>query len=205
MHHLNHIEALFPMIYLASASPRRHELLKQIGITHEILQVPQPLGEDEPQLPNELAQDYVQRTALEKALRAKAYIEEQELWVRPILSADTCVILNNQVLGKPVDASHAARILGQLSGKTHEVHTAVVLAYRQQLLKTVSITQVTMRPLSVKDIALYVQSGEYDGKAGAYGIQGLASVFIEKIEGSYSGVMGLPLYETWNLLQQLGR
>lgn len=195
--------APFPMIYLASASPRRHELLQQIGVEHEILHVPQPPGEDEPQMQGERAEDYVQRTALEKALRAQAYIKQQEMWVRPILSADTCVILNGQVLGKPVDRSHAARILSQLSGKTHEVHTAVVLAHRDLILKDVSITRVTMRPLTIKDIAMYLESGEAEGKAGAYGIQGLASIFIERIEGSYSGVMGLPVYETWNLLNKL--
>lgn len=193
----------FPTLYLASASPRRHELLNQIGIAHEILRVPSPPGEDEPQLPNEAAADYVQRTALEKAERASLYVQQQELLVRPILSADTCVILNGQVLGKPTDPSDAAHILSQLSGQTHEVHTAVVLTHRQQWLKAVSITQVTMRKLSLKDIAMYIESGEAEGKAGAYGIQGLASIFIEKIEGSYSGVMGLPLYETWNLLTQL--
>lgn len=193
----------FPTIYLASASPRRHELLKQIHVTHEILHVPAPEGEDEPQLPNESAINYVQRTALEKAQRAQAYIQQQEMLVRPILSADTCVILHDKVLGKPTDPTDAAHILAQLSGHTHAVHTAVVLAHRQQLLRTVSITHVTMRKLSLKDIAMYIESGETEGKAGAYGIQGLASIFIEKIEGSYSGVMGLPLYETWNLLTQL--
>lgn len=194
------IASHIPTIYLASASPRRHELLKQIGVEHEILRVPAPPGEDEPQLAGEAAADYVQRTALEKAQRAQQYLEQQELLIRPILSADTAVILNGKVLGKPADPMDAARTLSQLSGKTHEVHTAVVLAHRQQFFKAVSITQVTMRTLTMKEIAMYVESGEADGKAGAYGIQGLAAIFIEKIEGSYSGVMGLPIYETWNLL-----
>lgn len=192
-----------PAIYLASASPRRHELLNQIGVEHEILRVPAPPGEDEPQLAGEAAADYVQRTALEKALRAQTYVQQQEMLVRPILSADTCVILNGKVLGKPTDPMDASRILSQLSGHTHEVHTAVVLAHRELLLKAVSITRVTMRKITMKEIAMYVESGEAEGKAGAYGIQGLAAIFIEKIEGSYSGVMGLPLYETWNLLTQL--
>ncbi|NOL50156.1 Maf family protein [Pelistega europaea] len=192
-----------PAIYLASASPRRHELLNQIGVEHEILRVPAPPGEDEPQLAGETAADYVQRTALEKALRAQTYVQQQEMLVRPILSADTCVILNGKVLGKPTDPMDASRILSQLSGHTHEVHTAVVLAHRELLLKAVSITHVTMRKITMKEIAMYVESGEAEGKAGAYGIQGLAAIFIEKIEGSYSGVMGLPLYETWNLLTQL--
>ncbi|MDY3331276.1 MAG: nucleoside triphosphate pyrophosphatase [Pelistega sp.] len=192
-----------PTIYLASASPRRHELLKQIGVAHEILDVPAPPGEDEPQLPNEKAADYVQRTALEKAQRASDYIKQQELFVRPILAADTCVILDGEVLGKPQDAMDATRILAKLSGKTHEVHTAVVVIHRETIFKAVSVTQVTMRTLSLKEIARYVESGEAYGKAGAYGIQGLAAVFVEKIEGSYSGVMGLPVFETWSLLTKL--
>lgn len=193
----------FAKIYLASASPRRHELLKQMHIDHEILRVPSPPGEDEPQLAGEAAADYVQRTALDKAIRAKAYVQQQELLVRPILTADTSVILNGEVLGKPQDPMHAAKMLSQLSGKTHEVHTAIVLAHREQILKAVSITKVSMRAISMKEIAMYVSSGEHEGKAGGYGIQGLAAIFIEKIEGSYSGVMGLPIYETWQLLSQL--
>lgn len=191
-----------PTIYLASASPRRHELLKQIGVEHEILNVPAPPGEDEPQFEGEFAADYVQRTALEKAQRAEQYIIQQEMFIRPILSADTCVILENEVLGKPRDAMEATRILAKLSGKTHEVHTAVALLHRGEISQQVSITRVTMRTLSLKEIARYVESGEVYGKAGAYGIQGLAAVFIENIEGSYSGVMGLPIFETWSLLSK---
>lgn len=192
-----------PTIYLASASPRRHELLKQIGVEHEILNVPSPPGEDEPQFAGESAAEYVQRTAIEKALRAEQYIIQQEFLVRPILSADTCVILDGQVLGKPQDAMDATRILAKLAGKTHEVHTAVVLTYRGKMKQLVSITHVSMRPLSMREITRYIESGEAYGKAGAYGIQGLAAVFIEKIEGSYSGVMGLPVFETWSLLSDL--
>ncbi|NOL52109.1 Maf family protein [Pelistega suis] len=191
-----------PTIYLASASPRRHELLKQIRVEHEILNVPAPPGEDEPQFAGESAADYVQRTALEKAQRAEQYLIQQEMLIRPILSADTCVILENEVLGKPQDAMDATRILAKLSGKTHEVHTAVVLLHRGEIAQQVSITRVTMRTLSLKEIARYIESGEAYGKAGAYGIQGLAAVFIEKIEGSYSGVMGLPIFETWSLLSK---
>lgn len=191
----------FPVIYLASASPRRHELLNQIDIEHEILTLPQVEGEDEPRLDNEAAADYVRRTALEKAERAVAYIEQAQLLKRPILTADTAVIYENLVLGKPQDEIDVAQTLALLSGKQHEVHTAIVLAHHGQLYQDVCISKVTMRPITAREIAMYVASGQAQGKAGAYAIQGLASVFIEKIEGSYSGIMGLPLFETWRLLQ----
>lgn len=203
MSHADLVSDYFPLIYLASNSPRRHELLNQIGVRHDILKVPSPEGEDEPQLPEESAQDYVQRTALEKAQRALAFIEKEELLIRPVLAADTTVILDGNVLGKPKDSFDAARILSQLSGKTHEVHTAIVLAFRGNLYQHVSITTVNIRTLTLRDITLYINSGEYIGKAGAYAIQGLASAFIERIEGSYSGVMGLPLHDTWKLLEKI--
>ncbi|MDO5679697.1 MAG: Maf family protein [Pelistega sp.] len=193
----------FPLIYLASASPRRHELLKQINVEHEILRLPEVDGEDEPRLDNEPAADYVKRTALEKAQRAMQYITEQELLKRPILSADTAVIYENLVLGKPQDEIDVAQTLSLLSGKQHEVHTAIVLAHHGEFYQDVCISKVYMRNITAREIAMYVASGQAQGKAGAYAIQGLASIFIEKIEGSYSGIMGLPLFETWRLLQQL--
>ena len=125
------------------------------------------------------------------------------MWVRPILAADTAVILDGQVLGKPNDAFDATKILSKLSNKVHEVHTAIVLSYRDKVYTDVSITKVYMRAITMGDLQMYIESGEYEGKAGAYGIQGLASIFIEKIEGSYSGVMGLPIFETWRLLKNL--
>lgn len=195
------LPGLPPSIYLASTSPRRHELLNQIGINHEVLQVPTPPGEDEPQHPGEAAHIYVQRTAMDKAVRAVYYIKEQGLAQKPVLTADTCVILEGQVLGKPQDNEDTARILGLLSGTTHEVHTAIVVAWQGQYFTDVSITRVSMKPLDSREISAYCASGEGNGKAGAYGIQGLASVFIEHIAGSYSGVMGLPLFETSRLLQ----
>jgi len=191
-----------PSLYLASASPRRHELLNQIGVNHEILRVPTPPGEDEPQHPGEPAHLYVQRTAMEKAMRACDFIKDRKLAPKPVLSADTCVILDGQVLGKPVDDADTRRILGLLSGSTHEVHTAIVVAWQGQYFNDVSITQVRMKPLEEEEIIAYCASGEANGKAGAYGIQGLASVFIEHISGSYSGVMGLPLFETCRLLRR---
>ncbi|MBK1781041.1 septum formation inhibitor Maf [Advenella sp. WQ 585] len=190
-----------PSIYLASVSPRRHELLNQIDVPHEVLLVPTPPGEDEPQHPGEAAHVYVQRTSMDKAVRANHFIEQQRLAQKPVLTADTCVILEGEVLGKPVDDADTARILGLLSGKTHEVHTAIVVAWQGQYFTDVSITRVSMKTLEPQEIKAYCASQEGNGKAGAYGIQGLASVFIEHIAGSYSGVMGLPLFETCRLLR----
>lgn len=191
-------------LYLASASPRRRELLTQIGLAHEVLLVPAPPGEDEPQHPGESAADYVQRTARDKALRGRDWMQEQGLAPRPLLAADTTVILNGKVLGKPADRDDAIRILRALSGAAHEVHTAVAVWTGEQLLEAVSITEVRMRDLHDDEIARYCDSGEPFGKAGAYGIQGLAGTFISHISGSYTGVMGLPLFETANLLRAAG-
>lgn len=191
-------------LYLASASPRRRELLTQIGLTHDVLLVPAPPGEDEPQHAGESAADYVQRTARDKALRGRDWMQEQHLVKRPLLAADTTVILNGDVLGKPVDRDDAIRILRALSGAAHQVHTAVAVWTGGQLLETVSITEVRMRDLTDDEIERYCDSGEPFGKAGAYGIQGLAGTFISHISGSYTGVMGLPLFETSNLLRMAG-
>lgn len=191
-------------LYLASASPRRRELLTQIGLAHDVLRVPAPPSEDEPQHPGESAADYVQRTARDKAERGRDWLRAQALPVLPLLAADTTVILDGQVLGKPADRDDAIRILQALSGQMHQVHTAVALWTGDRLLEAVSITQVQMRPLQPDEIARYCDSGEPYGKAGAYGIQGLAGTFIARIDGSYTGVMGLPLFETANLLRAAG-
>jgi septum formation protein len=197
-------DALPARLYLASASPRRRELLTQIGLPHEVLRVPAPPGEDEPQHPGEIAADYVRRTARDKAERGRDWLRAQSLPIMPLLAADTTVILNGQVLGKPADREDAIRILQALSGQTHQVHTAVALWSGERLLESVSITEVQMRPLQADEIARYCDSGEPYGKAGAYGIQGLAGTFIARIDGSYTGVMGLPLFETANLLRAAG-
>jgi|HigsolmetaGSP11D_1036233.scaffolds.fasta_scaffold01351_6 MAF protein len=191
-------------IYLASASPRRRELLAQIGVPHEVLRVPAPPGEDEPWHPGESAADYVERTAREKAERAMAWIDAQRLPALPVLAADTTVIKDGMVLGKPADRDDARRILRLLSGSRHEVRTAVVLAHGPRRDMLVSVTAVDMRELSDDEIDRYCDSGEPWGKAGAYGIQGLAGCFVARIEGSYTGVMGLPLYETAALLARVG-
>lgn len=191
-------------LYLASASPRRRELLTQVGLAHEVLLVPAPPGEDEPQHPGESAANYVQRTARDKALRGRDWMLSQDLPQLPLLAADTTVILTGAVLGKPADRDDAMRILRALSGSTHEVHTAVAVWTGNQLLEAVSITEVRMRELTDEEIGRYCDSGEPYGKAGAYGIQGLAGTFISHIAGSYTGVMGLPLFETANLLRAAG-
>lgn len=190
-------------IYLASASPRRHDILQQMGVPHVVLDVPSPPGKDEPQLPDEAPANYVRRTAREKALRAVEWIITQALPPRPILAADTTVILDDTILGKPVDADDARQMLARLSGTVHSVHTAVVLYHAGDLRELVSKTDVRMRPLSATEIDAYCATGEPMGKAGSYGIQGHAALFIEHIAGSYSGVMGLPIFETGQLLQQL--
>ena len=193
-----------PRLYLASASPRRRELLNQIGLAHEVLLVPAPPGEDEPQHPGESAADYVQRTARDKALRGRDWMRAHAMPVLPLLAADTTVILEGEVLGKPADRDDAIRILRALSGASHEVHTAVAVCSGDRLLEAVSITEVHMRALQDDEISRYCDSGEPFGKAGAYGIQGLAGTFVSRIAGSYTGVMGLPLFETANLLREAG-
>ena len=198
----------FPFIYLASASPRRHEILLQMGVEHEVLHVPSPPGEDEPRLDNEPPHVYVQRTAREKAERAVHWLNQQQASGKvrpgtPILSADTTVILEDQILGKPADQADAASMLRRLSGRKHAVHTAVVLAHAGQLHEAVSITEVHFKPLTEQEISLYCASGEPMGKAGAYGIQGKAGMFVTRIIGSHTGVVGLPVYETGKLLSTL--
>jgi len=198
---------MFPYIYLASQSPRRQELLKQIGVKYEML-APEP-GEDtesiEASHPNEKSRDYVARVTLAKSEAAlERHIERALPWA-PILCADTTVSLpghlGGEILGKPFDAVDAERILKLLSGKTHQVLTAVALRISptSEPVSIVQTSEVTFTKLSEDQIAKYIASGEPFGKAGAYGIQGLGSSLIESITGSYSGIMGLPLFETSQL------
>ncbi|HEX2518915.1 MAG TPA: Maf family protein [Castellaniella sp.] len=206
---------MHPFILLASGSPRRHEILDQLDISHGILRVPSPEGEDEPVLPDERPEDYVRRTAREKAQRAFAWLSGggrpehvpdhwPDHWAHaPILCADTTVILDGQILGKPVDAQDAAAMLAKLSGRRHAVHTAVVLAADGRLDEIVSISEVEFGTLSSHDIREYCASGEPMGKAGSYAIQGRAAAFIRHMSGSHSGVMGLPAFETTELLRRL--
>ena len=199
-----------PLLYLASESPRRQELLHQIGIAHTVLRVPPVKGEDEPRQVNESPLVYVKRTALEKAQRAQQWLSQgapkldQPTDGRiklPILAADTTVALGNTILGKPLDAHHATSILSQLSGQTHTVYTAVVLAHQTSIYTGLSTSLVSFKHLSTEEIDQYIETNDCLGKAGAYGIQGFAARFIQDLKGSYSGVMGLPLYETAELLK----
>ncbi len=193
-------------IYLASASPRRHELLQQIHIQHEVLRVPAPAGEDEPILPSESAVHYVQRTALDKLKQATAWRKTQpqlhQNW--PLLCADTTVELNGDIIGKPLDLADATLILQRLSGQSHQVHSACCLSYQGEIYQALSSSTIWFKPLRAAEISAYCQSKEPLGKAGAYGIQGAAAAFITRLEGSYSSVMGLDVYQTHQLLIQAG-
>ena len=199
---------MFSYIYLASQSPRRQELLKQIGVQFEML-VAAP-GEDtetlEAPLPNEKAREYVERVTFAKSAIALARWQNSGKPWAPILCADTTVSLpgnlDGEILGKPSDAADAKHILEMLSGKVHEVLTAVVLTIDPKTtpLCLVQVSKVEFAQLTEAQIKSYIESGEPFGKAGAYGIQGLGGAFIPSIKGSYSGIMGLPIFEVNQLL-----
>lgn len=186
------------LIVLASASPRRQELLRQINLAHEV----RPADVDETRAPGESPAEYARRIALDKARQVAESLDDAG--ARVILAADTAVVLGQEVLGKPADADDAAAMLCRLSGREHRVITAVAGIRGQQSILDLSVSKVAFRVISETEIEAYVASGEPMGKAGAYAIQGFAAVFAERLEGSYSGVMGLPLFETARLLAQLG-
>lgn len=187
------------MIYLASQSPRRRELLDQIGVRHRLLSAPV----DETPRPAESAEDYVRRMAVAKARTGHDRIpaDQPEL---PVLGADTAVVLDGHILGKPRDRGHGMAMLAALAGREHRVLTGVALVSAHFEEYRLSDNRVTFRPLSAGEIAAYWASGEPADKAGGYGVQGLGAVFISHLSGSYSGVMGLPLYETAELLRHAG-
>lgn len=207
---VNPLNILPSFIYLASQSPRRQEILKQIGIRFEML-LPS-LDEDsesiETPLPQEKARAYVERVTLAKSAAALARWKKSGLPWAPILCADTTVSLPNhpdgEILGKPIDGADATRILTMLSGKVHEVlsSVAVTLNPDEKPIQLTQVSEVRFTDLSVEQINTYIASGEPFGKAGAYGIQGLGATFIPSIQGSYSGIMGLPIYETQLLLER---
>lgn len=193
-------------IYLASASPRRQELLKMIGVRYELLLA--DANEDveslELPLPKESPTNYVQRVTQLKLAAACERMQRRSLPAAPILCADTTVALNKTIYGKPQDAGDAKRMLSELSGRTHRVLTAVAVSdVHGKVHAALSLSQVTFAALSRVQIARYVATGESEGKAGAYAIQGRAASFVSQMRGSYSGIMGLPLYETAQLLKKI--
>ena len=193
-------------IDLASQSPRRRQLLEQIGVRCELL-LPDA-SEDaealEAERPGELPLDYVQRVTRAKLQAALQRLQQRQLPPAPILCSDTTVALGRRIYGKPQDAADAAAILQRLSGRTHRVITAVAVAAGAAEHLAVSTSRVTFAELSADTLERYIASGEPFGKAGAYGIQGAAGAWVKRIDGSYTGIMGLPLYETAELLRAVG-
>jgi septum formation protein len=199
------------MIYLASSSPRRRQLLRQIGqrcLPLLLRHLPRGPDVDEAPLPGESPVDYALRVASAKARFGSMILGARRLREAPVLAADTVVTIDGDILGKPADRNEAAAFLRRLAGRTHEVRTAVALAFgpveRIELLTAASVSMVSFAALTERQIERYCASNEPYDKAGGYAIQGLAASFIEHIEGSYSGVMGLPLFETAQLLRQAG-
>ncbi|MEY4592908.1 MAG: septum formation inhibitor Maf [Pseudomonadota bacterium] len=194
------------MIYLASRSPRRRELLAQIGVAFEPLLFRD--GDradrevDESPLSGEDPLRYVQRVAQAKVTHGVRLLQARHLAVCPVLSADTTLDLDGQIVGKPENDADAQRILQALSGRTHRVLTAIAVSYQGKTRRAVNMSDVRFRTLSALDIQRYLVTGEHRDKAGAYGIQGHAGMFVEHISGSYTGIMGLPLCETAQLLNE---
>lgn len=186
------------MLYLASKSPRRAELLARLGVDFGVLDLDIP----EQRQPGEPAEEYVRRVAREKA--GAGLLTVMTVPHALVLGADTEVILDDDVFGKPRDAEEAAAMLRRLSGRTHHAVTAVSLVSAGREAQAVSVSEVSFAELDENEIAAYVATGQAEGKAGAYGIQGAAERFVRHLSGSYSGVMGLPLFETSQLLKSFG-
>jgi len=194
-------------IYLASQSSRRRELLKQIGVAYDVLPLRAVVGRmDVVETPNagEAATDFVRRMATAKAACGWNAVDTRHLLRFPVLGADTVVELDGAIFGKPAVRTEASAMLARLSGREHQVHTAVAVQHEDRLELRLSSSRVRFAPLDAATITRYLETGEYLGKAGAYAIQGRAGAFAEHIEGSYSGIMGLPLYETAVLLRAFG-
>jgi septum formation protein len=192
-------------VYLASQSPRRRQLLEQIGVRYELLLAASDEDAEslERVMPSEAPLAYVKRVTQLKLEAAVLRLQLRQLPPAPVLCADTTVALGRDILGKPENEQDAVRILKTLSGQTHRVLTAVAVASGQRRLLSVSISKVSFAPMKLSEIKAYVATGEPFGKAGAYGIQGLAAAHISAIQGSYTGIMGLPIFETAQLLKQL--
>lgn len=195
-------------IYLASRSPRRRELLRQIGVTFELIPLREGSGRgadvDETPHAGERADDYVLRVAHDKARAAAGIVAARRIVARPVLAADTTVVRDDEILGKPANADDAARMLRLLAGRSHRVLTAVAVAADGRLETRVSESRVWFRAIEAAEIRRYVATGEPGDKAGGYAVQGQAAAFITRIDGSYSGIMGLPLAETAELLCSYG-
>ena len=193
-------------IYLASQSPRRAELLKQIGVAFEVLQVrsdrARGMDVDETPQHEELPEAYVRRVCLEKVTAAYAVLGYRALPAAPVLAADTTVVLDGKILGKPESPAHAVEMLQSLSGREHQVLTAIALVHGDDIATAMSVSTVRFIELDEARIRRYLMSSEGRDKAGAYAIQGLGGAFVAHLAGSYSGVMGLPLCETVALLRQ---
>ncbi len=186
-----------PLIYLASLSPRRGELLNQIGVSHEVVKV----QVDENWHPGEAAQDYVVRVALAKARAARKCLPA--VGKRPVLAADTAVVVDDEILNKPCNQADALRMMELLSGRSHRVYTGVALLEEREHSR-LSVSEVRFRTIRPDEARAYWDSGEPADKAGGYAIQGLGAVFVAELKGSFSGVMGLPLFETAELLKACG-
>jgi septum formation protein len=184
-----------PLICLGSASPRRRELLNQIGVTHSI----RSANIDETPRPHEAPEVYVLRMALEKGRAVRA--QDDSL---PVLGADTAVVVDGIILGKPRDEADGLAMLSRLAGRRHQVLTAIAMVDSEREATRLSVSHVAFRAMSVAEMHAYWRTGEPADKAGGYGIQGYAAAFIEHLEGSFSGVMGLPLFETAELLREFG-
>ncbi|MDP2809367.1 MAG: Maf family protein [Rhodocyclaceae bacterium] len=197
-----------PRIYLASRSPRRRELLHQIGVRFDLMLFRSPPREDpetgEEALPNETPEDYVRRVALAKANHAARLMDLRRLVARPVLAADTTLDVDGDIIGKPEGEVGAFAILTRLSGRSHRVLTAIAVAHGERTECRLSESVVRFRALDEGEIRSYIVGGEPMDKAGAYGIQGRAAMFVEEIRGSHSGIVGLPLCETALLLRRFG-
>ncbi len=195
------------IVYLASKSPRRRELLKQIGVHYELLLIREAaprVDVDESPRPDETPHAYVERIVRLKTEIALRVMRERKLPPRPILTADTTVSIDDAILGKPATREEAGAMLRKLAGQTHQVLTAVMVTNEDAQFKALTTSFVTFAALTDDEIRRYVDTGEPMDKAGAYGVQGRAAKFIAKLSGSYSGVVGLPLFETAGLLKQAG-
>jgi septum formation protein len=195
-------------IYLASKSPRRRELLRQVGVDFELLMLRSegPRGPDVPEdvMPAESPEVYVARVAKDKAAFAWDVVQKRRLILRPVLTADTTVTLDGEILGKPANQQEAEDMLARLSGRTHQVLTSVSVHFTDFAAQVTQVSDVRFAQLSASAIRAYCNTPEPYDKAGGYGIQGLAALFVEHIDGSHSGIMGLPLFETANLLRRVG-